>query len=174
MQNKKEKLNDEHKVFLTGFFDDNPQAFIVDAVEKLADKFEGLKINKSRVNEFMKNEYNLSFKQVSFRPEARAVSHTILGCISTQGVINVSMRIPRAPPKVRKIQGGKKRKATASSSSTKESTGTTSGHYLRFIKETLDIMDKHKSMRGSYFIMDNASMHTKPEIEEEIKSRDRR
>lgn len=43
-------------------------------------------------------------------PVTRAVLHTILGCISTQGVINVSMRISKAFPKVRKIQGGKKEK----------------------------------------------------------------
>jgi hypothetical protein len=77
MQNKKERLNDEHKAFLTEFFDDNPQAFIVDTVEKLTNKFERLKIKKSRVNEFMKNECNLSFKQVSFRPEARGSETSI-------------------------------------------------------------------------------------------------
>jgi hypothetical protein len=72
------------------------------------------------------------------------------------------MRVPRAPSKVRKIQGGKKRKATASSSPTKEFTGIISGHYLRFIKETLDIMYKQKSMRESYFIMDSNSSIQNP------------
>jgi transposase len=81
------------------------------------------------------------------------------------------MRVPRAPPKIRKIQGGKKRRTTPSPTQNKESTGTTSGHFLRFIKETLDIMDKHKKFEGSYFIMDNASIHSNPDVEREINSR---
>ena len=70
-------LNDEHKEFLTECFDENPQAFIVDAVENLTKKFEGLDIKKSRVNEFMKHECNLSFKQVHFWPEARSSQENI-------------------------------------------------------------------------------------------------
>jgi hypothetical protein len=47
------------------YFDTNPQGYITDAVEELKNKFEGLKINKSRFHEFMKDECNLSFKQAS-------------------------------------------------------------------------------------------------------------
>jgi hypothetical protein len=42
------------------------------------------------------------------RPKTRAISHSIIGCISAVGVINVNIRVPSSPPKIRKIQGGKK------------------------------------------------------------------
>ncbi|KAI8890511.1 hypothetical protein K501DRAFT_160680, partial [Backusella circina FSU 941] len=37
--------------------------------------------------------------------------------------------------------------------------GTTTNHYLLFLKETLDTMDAFEYMRGSYLIMDNAPIH---------------
>lgn len=40
----------------------------------------------------------------------RAVSHTVIGAISAIGVVNITMRVPLSPKKI-KIQGGKKRKA---------------------------------------------------------------
>ncbi|GAA5815532.1 hypothetical protein MFLAVUS_009044 [Mucor flavus] len=63
------------------------------------------------------------------------------------GVINLSVRVPKAPPKIRKIQGGKKRKVPEDISRKDEPKGTTTGHYLKFINDTLDIMDKYKNLR---------------------------
>jgi transposase len=102
----------------------------------------------------------------------RAISHSIIGCISPFGVINVSIRLPKAPAKIRKVQGGKKRKA-ATTDSSKDPKGTTAGHYLRFIKETLDVMDKYDEFQGFYFIMDNASIHQNSDVKREIESRGR-
>ncbi|KAG0929807.1 hypothetical protein G6F29_012086 [Rhizopus arrhizus] len=42
---------------------------------------------------------------VTTTPTTKAPSHTILGAISSVGVINLSIRVPKQPPKVRKIQG---------------------------------------------------------------------
>ena len=103
----------------------------------------------------------------------RASSHSILGCISTHDVVKISIRVPKALPKIRKIQIGRKRKAMSVSTSKEKSKGATSGHYLKFTKETLDITDKHEEMRGSYLNTDNALIHTGPEIEEKLKSRNR-
>lgn len=166
----KNKLQDEHKQSLIEFFDNDPNAYIQDAVDMLTNKFAGLEIKKSRVHEFMRDDCNLSLKQTTRWPEARAnvdniqnrydwvvkwsntdmdfskncvfideagfdinlkpsrawaprgqmavtttpttkaPSHTILGAISSVGVINLSIRVPKQPPKVRKIQGVKKEK----------------------------------------------------------------
>lgn len=65
------KLNESHKEHLSVFFDENPSAIIQDAVENLKKSFEGLKISKSRVVEFMKKECNLSIKVVIRHPKAR-------------------------------------------------------------------------------------------------------
>lgn len=226
----KNRLQAEHKQSLIEFFDDEPNAYIQDAVEMLTSKFAGLEIKKSRVHEFMRDECNLSIKQTTRWPEARAnednvqnrydwvirwsntdmdfskncifideagfdinmkpsrawaprgqmavttspttraPSHTIIGAISTVGVINLSIRVPKQPPKVRKVQGGKKRKNPAVSNDDGPK-GTTAGHYLRFVRETLDVLDKYDEMKGYYFIMDNARIHK--EIQDILNERNR-
>jgi hypothetical protein len=92
-------------------------------------------------------------------PTTKAPSHTILGDISSVEVINLSIRVPKELPKVRKIQGGKKRKNPEAASNEEGPKGTTVGHYLRFLRETLDILDNYDQMRGFYVIMDNAPIH---------------
>lgn len=159
----KNKLQTEHKQSLIEFFDNEPNAYIQDAVEMLTSKFADLVIKKSRVHEFMRDECNLSLKRATRWPEvranddnvqkryewvirwsktdmdfsrncifideagfdinmkpsrawaprgqmavttiptARAPSHTIIGAISTVGVINLSIRLPKQPPKIRKV-----------------------------------------------------------------------
>lgn len=64
------QLNENHKMHLLNFFDENPSAVIQAAVEDLAKSFEGLKIKKSRVAEFMKEECNLILKVATRRPKA--------------------------------------------------------------------------------------------------------
>ncbi|KAI8636171.1 hypothetical protein BD408DRAFT_426540 [Parasitella parasitica] len=66
----KSKLNESHKERITSFFDENPSAFIQDAVEDLTRSFKGLEIKKSRVGEFMKEECNLGIKVVTRLPQA--------------------------------------------------------------------------------------------------------
>ncbi|KAG0738811.1 hypothetical protein G6F62_007891 [Rhizopus arrhizus] len=67
-------------------------------------------------------------------PQTRAASHTIIGAISTKGIIHIALRKP--PPK-----------------------GTTSAHYTKFINEPLDILDDMEGMKGSYLVMGNYSIH---------------
>ncbi|KAI8890716.1 hypothetical protein K501DRAFT_154355, partial [Backusella circina FSU 941] len=75
---------------------------------------------------------------------ARAVSHIVIGAVSAFGVVNVSLRDP-GNIKKRKVVGAKKRKAPGDNGSAIPK-GTTSGHYLRFISDTLDIMDEFPNM----------------------------
>ena len=42
------------------------------------------------------------------RPLTKAPSHSVIGAISSVGVVNLSIRVPKMPPKIRKIQGGAK------------------------------------------------------------------
>jgi transposase len=72
------RLNDEHKGRLVKFFDDSSLATIQDATDDLIKNFAGLNIKKSRVAEFMKEEYNLSIKGVSHHPKARNCDTTLL------------------------------------------------------------------------------------------------
>jgi hypothetical protein len=77
----------------------------------------------------------------------RATSHTILGAISAMGVVDIELRVAEKP-KHRKIEGGRKRKQT---SDTKRAKGTTTGHYLNFIRKTLDEMDKNPLMNRFFY-----------------------
>ncbi|CEP13779.1 hypothetical protein [Parasitella parasitica] len=213
------QLNENHKAYLTDFYDENPTATIQDAVNKLTEDFEGLTIKKSRVAEFMKKECNLSLKVVSRHPvarnsettlqlrkefveewikkkgmlymqncvfldesgfdvnmrrtrgwskqgtqavvetpSARGASHTIIGAISAFGVVNVSVRDPGNTRK-RRVVGATKRKAVGDTAPTIPK-GTTSGHYIQFISDTMDIMDEFPNMKGTHIVMDNAPIHS--------------
>ncbi|KAG2190476.1 hypothetical protein INT47_003004, partial [Mucor saturninus] len=103
-------------------------------------------------------------------PSTKAISHTILGAISAMGVINIEIRVP-VPPKKMKVVGSRKRKASAPKKPSFG--GTNSGHYLNFIKKTLDQMDKYPEMKGFYLIMDNSPIHDKKDgdIDHIIESR---
>ncbi|KAL1932982.1 hypothetical protein VTP01DRAFT_8660 [Rhizomucor pusillus] len=63
-------------------------------------------------------------------PKTRAKTTTILGAISVSGLIKCSLRLPQPPAKKRK-QGGHVDLT---------STGTVTGHYLSFLKATMDEM----------------------------------
>ncbi|KAG1048041.1 hypothetical protein G6F43_009546 [Rhizopus delemar] len=67
----KPQLGQEHKTHLINFYDDNPQARLIDAVDSLTHSFADLSIKKSTVHNFLKSECNLSFKRVTLRPVAR-------------------------------------------------------------------------------------------------------
>lgn len=38
------------------------------------------------------------------------------------------------------------------------------GHYLSFLKATLDEMDKYPEMKGNYLVMENAPIHSSIDI----------
>ncbi|KAI7903865.1 uncharacterized protein BX663DRAFT_550937 [Cokeromyces recurvatus] len=62
------KLNDEHKDFLIELYDKDPAATVEDAIEELSANFEGIKIRKTAVHDFIKIDMNFTFK--------KAASHT--------------------------------------------------------------------------------------------------
>ncbi|KAL1926845.1 hypothetical protein VTP01DRAFT_5491 [Rhizomucor pusillus] len=86
-------------------------------------------------------------------PTTRAKITSILGAISTSGLLKISLRIPRP---------NKKKKADQESEIL--TTGTVTGHYISFLKETLDEMDKYPHMEGHYLVMDNAPIHKSKDI----------
>ncbi|KAG0738552.1 hypothetical protein G6F57_002832 [Rhizopus arrhizus] len=91
------------------------------------------------------------------RPTTRANTTSILGAISAAGLITVGVKKPR-PVKKRKAEGY-------------ISSGTVTGHYISFLKITLDEMDKYPHMKGHYIVMDNAPIHTHENIKKYIEFR---
>ncbi|KAI8988442.1 hypothetical protein BDF20DRAFT_855702 [Mycotypha africana] len=75
---------------------------------------------------------------------ARANSISILGAISSKGLIKVCLRKPLPPSEKRKLAGGAK-------AQTKD---TVTNHYLKFIDDVLEEMDKYPEMKGHYLLME--------------------
>ncbi|KAI9246545.1 hypothetical protein EDC94DRAFT_627068 [Helicostylum pulchrum] len=61
-------LREPHKQHLIDFFDEKPSAVITEAIDSLTAAFEGLDIKKSRVHEFMKDEFSISLKVATLHP----------------------------------------------------------------------------------------------------------
>lgn len=80
--------------------------------------------------------------------KTRVRTATILGAISASGLIKCSLRLPQLPAKKRK-RGGQ---------GVLTSTGTVTGHYISFLKATMDEIDQYPHMKGHYLVIDNASI----------------
>ena len=83
-----------------------------------------------------------------------------MGAIPDSELIKVSVRIP-SPSKKRK----------AGQESEILSTGTVTSHYVRFLKETLDEMDKYPHIKEHYLVMDNAPTHISTDITKYVGNR---
>ncbi|KAG1137002.1 hypothetical protein G6F37_011878 [Rhizopus arrhizus] len=86
-------------------------------------------------------------------PTTTANATSILSAISATGLINVSLRVPK---RIKKRKLGHEIDAY--------SRETVAGHYLSFLKATLDEMDKYLEMKGHYLVMDNAPIHSSSDI----------
>lgn len=101
-------------------------------------------------------------------PNTRAKMHTILGAISILGVINVAIRKPNLSQSRKKRKRGK---SDDDKTNKPQSKGTTTNHYIAFLRDTMDMMDQYPQMKGFYLVMDNAPIHTRPEIDVLITAR---
>lgn len=134
-------------------------------------------------------------------PRTRSPSHTIIGAIHCSSVIHVSLKKPppkkdrvkkddsTVAQKKRIVNKGKKRTAdefimeepnieyvdivdaTARTSAAPVAKGTTTGHFIKFMNEVLDIMDQDESLKGHYLVMDNCTIHKSKPMIRKIKSR---
>ncbi|KAG0817207.1 hypothetical protein G6F18_008281 [Rhizopus arrhizus] len=95
-------------------------------------------------------------------PKTRATTTTILGVISAEGLIKCSLRLPQPPPNKKRKRGD---------GVGQMSKGTVTGHYISFLKATMDEMDRHPHMKGHYLVMDNAPIHTSDNIAKYVESR---
>ncbi len=87
---------------------------------------------------------------------------TILSAISAQGLIKYSLRLPQHPPIKKRKRGEDVRRV---------SKGTVTGHYVSFLKATMNEMDQYPHMNGHYLMTDNAPIHTSVDIAKYVESR---
>jgi hypothetical protein len=98
----------------------------------------------------------------------KATSHIILGAISAIEVVDNELRVAEKP-KQRRIDGvGRKKKQTPN---LKQLKGIRTGHYLNFIRKSLNEMDKSPLMNGFFIVMDNTPIYTHNDIDRLITSR---
>ncbi|CEI99688.1 hypothetical protein RMCBS344292_13770 [Rhizopus microsporus] len=98
-------------------------------------------------------------------PKIRATTTTILGAISVDGLIKCSLRFPQTPSNKKRQRGD---------GIERMSKGTVTGHYVSFLKVTMNEMDQHPHMKDYYLVMDNAPIHTLEDIAKYVESRDYR
>lgn len=67
----KPQLDEKHRIHLINFYDDHPQARVIDAVASLTKQFEGFTLKETSVQNFLKYECNLPFKKITTHPLPR-------------------------------------------------------------------------------------------------------
>jgi len=94
-------------------------------------------------------------------PKTRAKTTTNLGAISAQGLIKCSLRLPQPPPNKKRKRGEDVGRA---------SRGAVTGHYVGFLKATMDEMDQYPHMKGHCLVIDSAPIHTLVDIVKYVES----
>ncbi|KAG2195256.1 hypothetical protein INT47_007985 [Mucor saturninus] len=97
-------------------------------------------------------------------PTFRSTSITILGAISTDGVIDISLRKPTS------TTGSKKRKVNGKEVVVNGRVGTRSSHFMSYLNSMMDCLDRN-GLQGYYLVMDNAPIHKPIEIRALIEER---
>ncbi|KAI8048502.1 DDE superfamily endonuclease-domain-containing protein [Thamnidium elegans] len=100
----------------------------------------------------------------SIVPTSRGTSITILGAISAQGVIDISLRKPIT------VVGSKKRKGDGTVVTTTARIGTRTEHYLGYLSNVMDVLDKN-NLKGNYIVMNNAPIHKPATVRKSIEDR---
>ncbi|KAG1201467.1 hypothetical protein G6F70_003144 [Rhizopus microsporus] len=126
-----------------------------------------LKRNKAGFNLYITRNRGWSIKSTPAKievPTARGTSITILGAISSQDIIDVSLREPTT------VSGSKKRRTGGKVIETAARVGTRTEHFLFYLNNVMDMLDKN-NLRGFYIVMDNASVHKPNKVRECIEKR---
>ncbi|CEP19829.1 hypothetical protein [Parasitella parasitica] len=97
-------------------------------------------------------------------PKSKGKNITILGAISSAGIIDISLRVPEVlgSTSKKRIADGKVIKTTAK-------VGTRTEHFLNYLHNTLKVLEKN-NLRGQYIIMDNAPIHKNQSVKQLIES----
>ncbi|EIE78266.1 hypothetical protein RO3G_02970 [Rhizopus delemar RA 99-880] len=92
-------------------------------------------------------------------PANRGITVSIIGAICEKGVIDLTLRKPKAVQK--KTNSNKKRKRENDKAEVVEANariGTRSEHFIEFLIGVMDTLDQF-DMKGRYLVMDNAAIH---------------
>ncbi|EIE90783.1 hypothetical protein RO3G_15494 [Rhizopus delemar RA 99-880] len=128
-----------------------------------------LQIRRDRVLEW-KSDKNMNWHKIRvFIDEAgfyaySGITVSIIGAICEKGVIDLTLRKPKAVQK--KTNSNKKRKREDDKAEVVEANamiGTRSEHFIEFLIGVMDTLDQF-DMKGCYLFMDNAAIHKVTEL----------
>ncbi|KAG0747472.1 hypothetical protein G6F57_006011 [Rhizopus arrhizus] len=159
---------EEHKKCLIEFNDNDLGIYTPDTIEMLTGKVAGLEIKKSSLEEFMRDDCNLTFEKATFWSESWLLyqheSKQSMGSQrandSSHDTYNKSIYTYHYWRHIIYRCGKFEYSCTkAAAKKKKDPKCTTAVHYLRFLSETLGIMVKHDQMKDFYQTMDNAPVY---------------
>ncbi|CEP06835.1 hypothetical protein [Parasitella parasitica] len=97
-------------------------------------------------------------------PKSKGKNITILGAISSAGIIDVSLRIPEVLG-----SASKKRSADGKVINVTAKVGTRTEHFYNYLQNMLQVLNKN-NLHGQYIVMKNAPIHKNESIRELIES----
>ncbi|KAG0735409.1 hypothetical protein G6F57_014291 [Rhizopus arrhizus] len=182
----KSSFTTEHNEYIKELLDNDLQLYSDDIINSLTERFEDFTISKSQLNNHLRNTVLITVKKLMFEPES--ATHTIIGAIHSSSIVHVVIRKfpPRketqAAKKKRNVNNGKKRTAIVICTVDPEvdddpadnkptPKGATTAHFIKFMNELLDVMDLDETFKGSYIVMDNASIHKSKPMLQKIESK---
>ncbi|ORE03792.1 hypothetical protein BCV72DRAFT_307907 [Rhizopus microsporus var. microsporus] len=183
-------LYEKHKNIILRCIDENASIVLDELMKELKHIFIELKVSKTTLFDFAKQHCNLSLKKARLQPVGRNSEEKIQerldwirkwektdmdftkNCVfldefafhinlkriiawSKRGLIEYSLRLPQPPSNKKRKRGDNVGHA---------SKGAVIGHYVSFLKATMDEMDQYQHMKGHYLVMDNAPIHISEDI----------
>jgi hypothetical protein len=103
-------------------------------------------------------------------PSSRGITVAITGAICEKGVIDLTLRKPKAvQKKAAHLKKRKREDGKAEDVEVNTRVGTRSEHFLEFLSNVMDTLDQH-GMKGRYLVMNNASIHKVDEVQNLIEN----
>jgi hypothetical protein len=131
-------------------------------------------IDKAGFNMHIRRNFGRSKRGVPAKvvfPSNRGITVTIIGAICEKGVIDLTLRKPKAVQKSKTSNKKRKREnGDAVATEVNARVGTGAEHFLQFVSGVMDTLDA-RGMTGQYLIMDNATIHKCPDIQQRIADR---
>lgn len=103
-------------------------------------------------------------------PSSRDITVAIIGAICEKGVIDLTLRKPKAvQKKAAHLKKRKRKDGKAEDVEVNTRVGTHSEHFLEFLSNVMDTLDQH-GMKCRYLVMNNASIHKVDEVQNLIEN----
>ncbi|KAG2217216.1 hypothetical protein INT45_013961 [Circinella minor] len=129
------------------------------------DYYKCIFIDEAGFNMYIKRNFGRSKRGTPAKAlvsKSRGVNMTIIGGITGEGIVNLSLRRPQA------VVGSKKRKLGSGEEKVVGKIGTRAEHYIDFLEVLMGVL-KENGMDGRILVMDNAAIHKTPEVREAVK-----